>query len=115
NPKVTQGFDYVFRNCLIDPFQGTAMATFAMDAPPKGLGLKRFAVLYPVNSDYGVGLKDFFEAAVKQRGGGIVAEEAYTEKSDSDFKAQLTKIKAANPEAIFVSGYYTEAGLIAKQ
>jgi branched-chain amino acid transport system substrate-binding protein len=115
NPKVTQGYEYIFRNCFIDPFQGTAMATFAMDAAPKGLGLKRFAVLYPVNSDYGVGLKDFFEAAVKQRGGEIVAEEAYTEKSDSDFKAQLTKIKAANPEAIFVSGYYTEAGLIAKQ
>src|SRR5437763_1376574 len=60
NPKVTEGFDYVFRNCFIDPFQGTAMATYAMDAAPKGLGMKRFAVLYPVNSDYGVGLKTFF-------------------------------------------------------
>ncbi|CAN5369810.1 ABC transporter substrate-binding protein [soil metagenome] len=115
NPKVTQGYQYVFRNCFIDPFQGTAMAKFAMDAKPNGLGLKKFAVLYPVNSDYGVGLKDFFIAAVKQRGGEIVAESAYTEKSDVDFKGQLTKIKAANPEAIFVSGYYTEAGLIANQ
>jgi len=91
------------------------MANFAMDPAPKGLGLKRFAILFPVNSDYGVGLKDFFIAAVKKRGGEIVETAAYTEKSDVDFKGQLTKIKAANPEAIFVSGYYTEAGLIANQ
>jgi branched-chain amino acid transport system substrate-binding protein len=115
NPKVTEGYQYIFRNCFIDPFQGTAMANFAMDPAPKGLGLKRFAILFPVNSDYGVGLKDFFIAAVKKRGGEIVETAAYTEKSDVDFKGQLTKIKAANPEAIFVSGYYTEAGLIANQ
>ncbi len=115
NPKVTEGFDYVFRNCFIDPFQGTAMATFAMDPAPKGLGMKKFAVLYPVNSDYGVGLKTYFEQAVKSHGGEIVAEEAYTEKTDTDFRAQLTKLKGSNPEAIFDSGYYTEAGLIAKQ
>src|SRR3954447_10822083 len=115
NPKVTQGYQYIFRNCFIDPFQGTAMANFAMDPAPKGLGMKRFAVLFPVNSDYGVGLKDYFIEAVKKRGGEIVEVAAYTEKSDVDFKGQLTKIKAANPEAIFVSGYYTEAGLIAKQ
>jgi branched-chain amino acid transport system substrate-binding protein len=115
NPKVTQGYEYVFRNCFIDPFQGTAVATFAMDAPPKGLGLKRFAVLYPNNSDYGVGLKDFFIEAVKKRGGEITGIEAYQEKTDTDFKAQLTKLKGGDPQAIFVSGYYTEAGLIAKQ
>ena len=62
-----------------------------------------------------VGLKTYFEQAVKSHGGQIVAEEAYTEKTDTDFRAQLTKLKAANPEAIFDSGYYTEAGLIAKQ
>jgi branched-chain amino acid transport system substrate-binding protein len=115
NPKVTQGFEYVFRNCFIDPFQGTAMATYAMKPAPDGLGLKRFAVLYPTNSDYGVGLKNFFEDAVKKGGGQIVAEKAYSEKTDVDFKAQLTSIQAADPQAIFVSGYYTEAGLIAKQ
>ena len=111
NPKVTKGYEWVFRNCFIDPFQGSAMANFAMNQ----LKLKRFAILYPVNSDYGVGLRDFFKAAVTQGGGTIVEEVAYTEKSDVDFKSQLTKIRNANPEAIFVSGYYTEAGLIAKQ
>lgn len=115
NPKVTEAGDYVFRACFIDPFQGTAVATFAMAAKPDGLGLKRFAILYPVNSDYGMGLREFFGDAVKKAGGQIVADEAYTEKSDVDFRGQLTKIKQANPEAIFVSGYYTEAGLIAQQ
>lgn len=111
NPKVTEVGEFIFRNCFIDPFQGTAMANFGM----KNLGLKRFAVLYPVNSDYGVGLRDFFIDAVKKGGGEIVEDVAYTEKSDVDFRGQLTKIKNKNPDAIFISGYYTEAGLIAQQ
>lgn len=115
NPRVTEGFQYVFRNCFIDPFQGTVMANFGMKPAPEGLGLKKFAVLYPVNSDYGVGLRDYFKDAVKKNGGQIVEDLAYTEKQDVDFRGQLTKIKNVNPDAIFVSGYYTEAGLIAKQ
>jgi branched-chain amino acid transport system substrate-binding protein len=115
NPKVTEVGDYIFRACFIDPFQGTAVATFAMGAKPEGLGLKKFAILYPVNSDYGMGLREFFGDAVKKAGGQIVADEAYTEKSDVDFRGQLTKIKQSNPDAIFCSGYYTEAGLIAQQ
>lgn len=111
NPKVTEEGDYIFRACFIDPFQGTAMATFAME----NLKFKRFAILYANNSDYSVGLRDFFKEAVLKAGGEIVAELSYTEKSDKDFKGQLTNIKAANPEAIYACGYYTEAGLIARQ
>ena len=111
NPKVTEVGDYIFRACFIDPFQGTAMAQFAMN----DLKLKRFAVLYAVNSDYSVGLRQYFEEAVRKQGGEIVADLSYTEKSDKDFRSQLTKIRDANPQAIFVSGYYTEAGLIAQQ
>ena len=120
NPKVTVNDDgsvkqFVFRNCFTDDFQGEAIATYGLRAKPDGLGLKRFAILYPVNSDYGVGLRDYIKAAIKAQNGEIVEEQAYTEKTDTDFKAQLTKIKAANPEAIFVTGYYTEGGLIAQQ
>jgi branched-chain amino acid transport system substrate-binding protein len=97
NPKVTEIGDYIFRACFIDPFQGTAVATFAMAPKPEGLGLKRFAILYPVNSDYGMGLREFFGNAVKKAGGKIVADEAYAEKSDVDFRGQLTKIKQSNP------------------
>ena len=111
NPKVTEIGDYIFRACFIDPFQGTAMANFAMNE----LKLKKFAILYAVNSDYSVGLRDFFRDAVKKGGGEIVAELSYTEKSDVDFKGQLTKIRDAGPDAIWVPGYYTEAGLICQQ
>lgn len=111
NPKVTEGYEYVFRNCFIDPFQGEAIGRFAMEE----LGAKRVAFLYPINSDYGVGLRDFITETVKAGGAEVVADESYSEKQDVDFKGQLTKIKAANPDVIFVTGYYTEAGLIAKQ
>jgi len=111
NPKVTEVGDYIFRACFIDPFQGEALARFAMDE----LKLKKFAFLYPINSDYGVGLRDYISQTLKKKGGQVVGEQSYTEKSDVDFRAQLTKLKAASPEAIFVTGYYTEAGLIAQQ
>jgi branched-chain amino acid transport system substrate-binding protein len=111
NPKVTQGFQYVFRNCFIDPFQGESMARFAIE----DLKLKKFAFLYPVNSDYGVGLRKYVNDYLSKVGAEVVANESYVEKTDADFKPQLTKIKAANPDAVFVTGYYTEAGLIARQ
>jgi branched-chain amino acid transport system substrate-binding protein len=113
NPKVTKVGNYIFRSCFIDPFQGAAMANFAM-TNDKGPHAKRFAVLYDVKNDYSVGLREFFIARVKELGGQIVADESYGE-GDIDFKAQLTKIKGTNPEAIYVPGYYTEIGLICRQ
>ena len=111
NPKVTEAGDFIFRACFIDPFQGEAMARFAMEK----LGKKRFGMLSANNSDYSQGLRQYITAAVKAGGGEVVAEAEYAEKQDKDFKPQLTKIKAANPDALFVPGYYTEAGLIAAQ
>jgi branched-chain amino acid transport system substrate-binding protein len=111
NPKVTQEGDFIFRACFTDRFQGDAMARFAIE----NLKLKKFAILYPNNSDYGVGLRDYVKESLTKSGLTVVAEESYAEKADKDFRGQLTKIKAAGPEAIFVTGYYTEAGLIASQ
>lgn len=111
NVKVTEAGDYIFRACFIDDFQGSALANFAIN----DLRLKRIAVLYPANSPYGVGLRESFTAAVKKAGAEIVADVSYTENADVDFRGQLTKIRTAGAEAIFCSGYYTEAGLIAKQ
>jgi branched-chain amino acid transport system substrate-binding protein len=110
NPKVTEVGNYIFRSCFIDPFQGAAMANYAM----KDLGKKRFAILYDVKNDYSVGLREFFINVVKQNGGQIVADESYGE-GDIDFKAQLTKIKNTNPDAIYCPGYYTEVGQICRQ
>jgi branched-chain amino acid transport system substrate-binding protein len=109
NPKVTEVGDYIFRVCFIDPFQGTVMSKFAQSK-----GWKNIAVLTDVKQDYSVGLAEFFIKDFKASGGQIVKEQKYS-TGDKDFKPQLTSIKAAKPEAIFVPGYYGEVSLIAKQ
>ncbi len=110
NPEVTRKGDYIFRVCFIDPFQGLVMAKFASET----LKLKKVAILQDVRNDYSVGLKTFFGQKFKELGGEIVGEQSYSE-GDSDFHAQLTQIKALNPEAIYIPGYYTEVGTIARQ
>jgi branched-chain amino acid transport system substrate-binding protein len=110
NPKVTQVGDYIFRVCFIDPFQGLVMAKFATNT----LKVKKLAILRDIKNDYSVGLADVFIENFKKMGGSIVADQSYSE-GDTDFSAQLTSIKAANPQAVFVPGYYTEVGLIARQ
>jgi branched-chain amino acid transport system substrate-binding protein len=110
NPKVTDQGDYIFRVCFIDPFQGTVMAKFAFN----NLHLKKVAILKDVKSDYSVGLATYFKETFTKLGGKIVAEETYA-SNDIDFKAQLTSIKTVKPDGIFVPGYYTEVGLIARQ
>lgn len=110
NPDVTKTGDHIFRVCFIDPFQGTVMANFAT----KTLKAKRVAVFTDVKSDYSKGLAKFFKERFVANGGVIVSELDYN-GGDKDFKAQLTSIKAENPDGIFVPGYYTEAALICIQ
>jgi branched-chain amino acid transport system substrate-binding protein len=110
NPRVTQVGNFIFRVCFIDPFQGLVMAKFAANT----LKVKKAAILVDVRNDYSVGLQTFFRENFKQLGGQIVSEQSYSE-GDSDFHAQLTQIKSASPEAIYVPGYYTEVGTIARQ
>ena len=78
------------------------------------LKVKNAAILRDIKNDYSVGLADFIADNFKKMGGNIVANESYSE-GDTDFSAQLTSIKSKNPEAIFVPGYYTEVGLVARQ
>lgn len=109
-PEVTAMGDYVFRVCFIDSFQGTVMAKFARNS----LKLGRVAVLSSVSSAQSVGLAKYFKQRFAADGGTIALEQKYSE-GDKDFRAQLTAIKAANVEGIFVPGYYAEAALICKQ
>jgi branched-chain amino acid transport system substrate-binding protein len=102
--------DFVFRTCFIDPFQGTVAANFATN----DLKVKSAAVLIDSSSDYSKGLAASFKKNFEANGGKIVKEEAYVAK-DTDFRATLTNIKSANPEYIFVPGFYEEVGLIIKQ
>ena len=115
NPAVTVGKDgktkpNTFRVCFIDPFQGTVGANFVLNE----LKAKKAAIYVDNSSDYAKGLADFFKQAYTAKGGSIVAEEAYLQK-DTDFKAVLTKIKAAAPDVLYVPGYYEEVGKIVKQ
>ena len=110
NPDVTKTGDYIFRVCFIDPFQGTVMANFAT----RTLKAKRVAVLTDVKSDYSKGLAKFFKERFLANGGQIPIELDYN-GGDKDFKAQLTAIKAENPDGVFVPGYYTECALISVQ
>ena len=110
NPAVTEVGDFIFRVCFIDPFQGFVMAKFAAHS----LELTDVAVLRDIKNDYSVGLADVFVENFVALGGTIVADEGYSE-GDTDFSAQLTSIRARRPQAIFVPGYYTEVGLIARQ
>ncbi|MSR67196.1 MAG: ABC transporter substrate-binding protein, partial [Pedosphaera sp.] len=110
NPKVTETGNYIFRVCFIDPFQGKVLANFAA----KTLKAKKVAIFTDVKSDYSKGLAKYFKEGYAKSGGQIVAELDFN-GGDKDFKAQLTAIKSANPEAVFVPGYYTDAALICIQ
>jgi branched-chain amino acid transport system substrate-binding protein len=110
NPKVTETGDCIFRVCFIDPFQGTVMANFVTNT----LKAKKVAVFTDVKSDYSKGLAKFFKEGFLKAGGQIVAELDFN-GGDKDFKAQLTAIKSAAPDAVFIPGYYTDVALIAIQ
>ena len=102
--------EFMFRACFIDPFQGQVMATFASNS----LKVKNVAVLFDSSSDYSKGLAQVFQETLEGKGGKVVIKEAFLSK-DMDFKSALTKIKATNPEAIYVPGYYEEVSKIIKQ
>ncbi len=110
NPKVTEVGDYIFRVCFIDPFQGTVMANFAT----KTLKAQKVAVLTDAKSDYSKGLAKYFKEQFVKNGGTLASELDYN-GGDKDFKAQLTTIKGAAPDAVFLPGYYNDVALIATQ
>ncbi|HEY8994338.1 MAG TPA: ABC transporter substrate-binding protein [Lacunisphaera sp.] len=110
NPKVTQTGNYIFRVCFIDPFQGTVMAKFAKE----DLKAKKVAILSSVSNAYSLGLAKFFKETFTAAGGEIGTEKNFSE-GDKDFRAQLTAVKAAGVDAVFVPGYYTESALIVRQ
>lgn len=114
NPIVTVNdgnvLDYVFRSCFIDDFMGSAMANFAYNS----LNTKTAAILIDSSSDFSKGLAAVFEETFTKNGGKVLDTEAFLAK-DTDFRATLTKIKALNPEVIFIPANYQEVGMIVKQ
>ncbi len=98
NPKVTETGDFIFRVCFIDEFQGSVvLAKFATQT----LKAKKIAIFTDVKSDYSKGLAKYFKEGFLANGGTITDELDFN-GGDKDFKAQLTAIKASNPDAVFV-------------
>lgn len=114
NPKVTvldgKVKPYNFRVCFIDPYQGAVAAGYAYDR----LGFRKAAILYDVSDDYSQGLREYFKLNFEKKGGTIVADESFN-GGDVDFRPQLSKIKAAKPDIIFMPYFFKEAALSANQ
>ena len=110
NVSVCEGSDWTFRNLYRDDFQGEFIAKYIKNVLTE---VQSVGVLFD-NDDYGRGLKDSFAAEAEVVGLNIVAAEAY-DRENTDFKAQLTSIKAKSPDVIFISGLYGQAALIVKQ
>jgi branched-chain amino acid transport system substrate-binding protein len=105
NYRITDAGDYVFRIYPSDATQGVQDAKLALN-----LGCKKTAILY-INSDYGVGLKDVFTKNFQSSGGSVFLAEGFKE-GETDFRAQLTKIKASGVDCIFMPGNAQEMARI---
>jgi branched-chain amino acid transport system substrate-binding protein len=109
HPEITKGGDYVNRIIYTGPIQGKAMADYAVN----DLGKKKFAVLY-VDIDYGKSIFGAFKEEAGKLGANIVIDRPF-KMGDKDFSSLLTAVKAANPDALYIVGYYNEAAAIVKQ
>ena len=105
-------YDYIFRVCFSDNYQGVVGAGFVSQKFPNA----KVAVLQDSASDYSKGLSEAFEKTYTDAkiGGQIVAKETYQSK-DTDFQAVLTSLKSKTFDVLYIPGYYEEVGLIIKQ
>lgn len=110
NDTVTDAGDFIFRACYKDSFQGAVVAQYAFES----LKAKSAAILFDNTNDYSKGLTTNFTEKFESLGGKVVATESYA-SGDTDFNAQLTKIKAAKPGVLLIPDYYNTVSLIAKQ
>jgi branched-chain amino acid transport system substrate-binding protein len=110
SPEITAVGDYIFRSCYTDTFQGVALARFAVER----LGALRGAILVDRDQRYSVELARLIREDFERRGGKVVSEQEYPD-GESDFSVQLAEVGAAQPDVLFIPGYYTEVGLIARQ
>lgn len=108
NPQVTQGNEYYFRVCYIDPFQGRILAEYAEDT----LGGERAAILCDISSAYAIGLRKYFEDAY---GLDKVVAEGYFSAGETQFEETIEAVMATSPDFIFIPASYTESAYIMAQ
>lgn len=99
--------DYVFRNTLLD----TVAAPVVVDWMINDKGWQNLAVITSNNNGYSTALTPIFKQAITEQGGTIIAEDTIND-GETDFSAQVTKLKNAGADALVFTGYYTEAALI---
>lgn len=102
--------DYVFRNTLLDTVAAPAVVDWMINKK----GWKNLAVITSGNNGYSTALTPIFKQAILAKGGNIVSEDNIND-GETDFTAQVTKLKGAGADALVFTGYYTEAALLMNQ
>lgn len=108
--NITEAGPNVFRVCFTDPYQGVILANLAKN----NLKANTVAIMVNNSSDYSDGVAEAFIKEAERLGLKIVAKEGYAE-GDKDFRAQLTKVAATNPDVLLVPDYYEQVALITTQ
>jgi len=98
-PQITVAGDYIFRNTYSDIYEGQKMARYIYEQTK----YRKIGIMY-INNDYGIGLKDVFKNKFTELGGQVIASETY-DFGSTDFRTQLSKLKNANLEAVYLIGY----------
>lgn len=109
NPAITKGNPYAFRICVTAAGLAYPIAEYSV----KEMGIKKFAIMNR-NDGYGNSITEFFKKKVEELGGKITTVQSY-QPSEKDFKAYLIKIQATKPEAVMLTGFFADSGLITKQ
>lgn len=104
-------YDNAFRVCFSDPMQGAESAKYIAD---NQLATK-IAVIYNSSDVYSTGIYQAFAKEAETEGLEIVAAEAFTAESKTDFSVQLQKAKDVGAELVFLPFYYSEAALVLQQ
>ena len=104
-------YDNAFRMCFSDPSQGTVSADYIVE---NGLATK-VAVIYDSSDTYSTGIYQSFASEADAKGLEIVAAEAFTADSNTDFSVQIQKAKDSGAELVFLPIYYQQASLILAQ
>jgi branched-chain amino acid transport system substrate-binding protein len=108
SPDLTDAGEYIFRNFPSDNLEGRVMANFMSER-----GVEKAAIVQ-LRNDYGAGVASVFKKAFEQQGGDVVVHERYSEDA-TQFRPISEKVQAANPDAIYVIGYYAGAARLIQE
>lgn len=107
---ITEVGPNIFRVCFTNPYQGKVLAITSKER----LGADTVAVMLNNSSDYSDGIAKAFIEESEKLGMKVMGVEGYSD-GDKDFRPQLTKLAAMNPDVILIPEYYEQAALIATQ